>query len=75
MLSVELSNREITGPGLYIMRWKGRTGLARITGNVSKGFKLIAPEGTPETYMTDLPKDGQLPNDALFSEPLALVVL
>jgi hypothetical protein len=75
MLSVELSKREITAPGLYIMRWKNRTGLARITGNLTKGFMLIAPENTPETYMSDLPKDGQLPNDAFFSEPLAIVVL
>ena len=57
------------------MRWKGRTGLARIVGQPSTGLKIIAPEGTPETYLKDLPKDGVIPLDAMFSEPLAIVVV
>lgn len=73
MLNVEISNREINTPGLYIMRWKGHTGLTRIVGEPKKGFKIIQPEGTPETYMQGLPKDGAIPTDALFSEPLAIV--
>ena len=73
MLNIEISNREITNPGLYIMRWQGRTGLARIVGQPSTGLKIIAPEGTPETYLKELPKDGIIPNDALFSEPLSIV--
>ena len=75
MLSIEISQREVTNPGLYIMRWKGRTGLARIVGQPSTGLKIIAPEGTPETYRKELPKDGIIPNDALFSEPLGIVVV
>jgi len=75
MLSVEISQREVTNSGLYIMRWKGNTGLARIVGQPSTGLKIIAPEGTPESYMRDLPKDGAIPPDALFSEPLAIVVV
>jgi len=73
MLNIEISNREVTNPGLYIMRWQGRTGLARIVGQPSTGLKIIAPEGTPETYLKELPKDGIIPNDALFSEPLVIV--
>jgi hypothetical protein len=73
MLNVEISNREIAAPGLYIMRWHGHTGLTRIVGEPKKGFKIIQPEGTPETYMQGLPKDGTIPTDALFSEPLAIV--
>ena len=73
MLNVEISNREITNPGLYIMRWKGKTGLARIVGQASTGLKIIAPEGTPETYLRDLPPNGIIPTDAMFSEPLAIV--
>jgi len=75
MINVEISKREVTNPGLYIMRWKGRTGLARIVGQPSTGLKIIAPEGTPETYLKDLPKDGVIPLDAMFSEPLAIVVV
>ncbi len=73
MINIEISNREITAPGLYVMRWQGRTGLARVVGQASRGFKIIAPESAPETYMRELPKDGQIPNDALFSEPLTIV--
>lgn len=73
MLTIEVSNREINSPGLYLMRWKGRTGLCRIVGQPSSGLKIIAPKDTPETYMTGLPADGQIPTDALFSEPLAVV--
>jgi len=73
MTNIEISRREITSPGLYIMRWQGRTGLARIVGTVSTGLKIIAPEGTPETYLRDLPKNGAIPNDAFFSDPLAIV--
>jgi len=73
MLNVEISNREITNPGLYIMRWKGKTGLARIVGQPSTGLKIIAPEGTPESYLRELPEKGIIPTDALFSEPLAIV--
>lgn len=75
MLNVEISNREIAAPGLYIMRWQKHTGLARIVGEPKKGFKIIHPEGTPETYMQNLPKDGEIPPDALFSEPLAIVAV
>lgn len=75
MLNIEISNREIAAPGLYIMRWKGHTGLVRIVGEPKKGFSIIAPKETPETYMQGLPKDGQIPTDALFSEPLAIVAV
>ena len=75
MVNIEISHREVTNPGLYLMRWKGRTGLARIVGQPSTGLKIIAPENTPETYLKDLPKDGMIPTDALFSEPLSVVVV
>ena len=72
MLNIELSNREITGPGLYIMRWKGHTGLVRIVGQPKTGYQIINPPTAPETYFKDTPKDGVIPNDALFSEPLTV---
>jgi hypothetical protein len=75
MLNVEISNREIAAPGLYIMRWKKHTGLVRIVGEPKKGFVIIAPKETPETYMQGLPSDGRIPTDALFSEPLAIVAV
>lgn len=70
MINIEISNREISGPGLYIMVWQKRVGLVRIVGQPRTGYKIISPEGSGETYMRDLPKDGMLPPDALFSEPL-----
>ena len=73
MLNVEISNREIAAPGLYIMRWHNHTGLVRIVGEPKRGFKIIAPKDTPETYMQGLPENGVIPTDALFSEPLAIV--
>jgi len=73
MINIEISSRDINTPGLYIMRWKGQTGLARIVGEPKRGFKIIQPEKTPETYMRDLPLDGQIPDDAQFSEPLNIV--
>lgn len=75
MMNVEISHREITTPGLYIMRWQGRTGLVRIVGQPSTGYKIIDPEKPMETYMTDLPKDGAIPLDAYFSEALAIQVV
>jgi hypothetical protein len=73
-MNIELNNRELTTPGLYVMRWKGRTGLVRVVGQQRTGFNLINPENTPETYMADLPKDGLIPPDAVFSEPLNITV-
>lgn len=75
MLSVELNKNEITTPGLYIMRLKSNTGLVRIVGQPRTGYKIINPENAAETYMKDLPKDGSIPTDAYFSEPLSLVVV
>ncbi len=75
MVSIEISKRQIGSPGLYIMRWQNRTGLVRIVGEFRKGFRIIAPKDAPETYMAKLPKDGQIPDDALFSEPLSIVVV
>lgn len=72
MLNIELTHREIAAPGLYLMRWNKHTGLVRIVGEPKKGFSIIASKETPETYMQGLPKDGQIPTDALFSEPLAV---
>ena len=74
MTTIELTTNEITSPGLYIMRWQGKTGLARIVGEPKSGWKLINPENPKETLLAALPKDGQIPKDALFSEPLTLVV-
>ena len=74
MINIELSNREITSPGLYLMRWKGHTGLVRIVGEPQRGWVLLQPESPKETYLASLPEDGKIPSDALFSEPLALAV-
>ena len=75
MLSIEISQKEINTPGLFIMRWQKRTGLARVVGTPKSGFKLIQPDNASEAYLTGLPKDGIIPADALFSEPLAVVVV
>lgn len=75
MLNVDISKREIASPGLRIMRWKGHTGLVRIVGSSQSGYKIIAPKDGAETYMKDLPADGQIPADALFSETLAITVV
>jgi hypothetical protein len=72
MVNIELSNHEVGQPGLYLMRWQGRTGLVRIVGQPKTGYKIIAPENGPETYFSGLPKDGTIPTDALLSEPLAV---
>lgn len=72
MLNIELSNREIAAPGLYIMRWKGHTGLVRIVGQAKTGYSIINPPTAPETYFKDIPKGGAIPSDALFSEPLTI---
>lgn len=75
MIEVKLSNREITSTGLYLMKWKGRTGLVRIVGQPSTGWRILPPtEKSVETLMTNLPEGGQIPNDAYFSEPLALQI-
>jgi hypothetical protein len=74
MMEITLSNREIAAPGLYLMRWQKRTGLVRVVGEPKRGFKLIAPANALEVYMDGLPKDGAIPTDALFSEPLAVKV-
>ncbi len=73
MLNIEISNREVAAPGLYIMRWKGKTGLVRIVGEPKRGFQLISPKDGAEVYMDGLPDKGQIPGDALFSEALAVV--
>ena len=73
MTEIQLNNREITAPGLYMIKWQGRTGLARIVGTPSKGFKIIAPENGKETYLSGLPADGQIPLDAQFSEALVVI--
>lgn len=72
MLNIPLSSREITAPGLYIMRWNRQTGLVRIVGEPKNGFQIMASSDTPESYIKSLPPQGQIPRDALFSEPLAL---
>ncbi len=72
MINIELSNRDIGAPGLYLMRWKGHTGLVRITGQAKTGYRTIAPENGSETYFKGLPADGTIPTDALLSESLAI---
>lgn len=72
-MQIEISNREINTPGLYIMRWQKHTGLVRIVGEPKKGFTIIAPKEGPESYSAKLPPNGIIPQDALFSEPLAIV--
>lgn len=72
MLNIELSNREIAAPGLYIMRRKGHTGLVRIVGQPKTGYTIISPPTASETYFKDTPKGGAIPDDALFSEPLTI---
>ena len=73
MLNIELNHNELTNPGLYIMRWKGRTGLVRLVGTPSTGLTIIQPEKSAEAYMGGLPANGAIPPDAAFSEPLAII--
>jgi hypothetical protein len=75
MQNIEISNREITQPGLYVMRWNKHTGLVRIVGEPKKGFTIIAPEKAAESYFKDMPANGEIPADALFSEPLSIVAV
>lgn len=72
MVNIELSNREIGAPGLYLMRWKGHTGLVRVVGQPKTGFQIINPENGPESYFKGLPDKGVIPPEALFSEALAI---
>ena len=74
MTTIELTHNEITAPGLYIMRWQSKTGLARIVGEPKTSWRLINPENPKETLFSGLPENGQIPKDAVFSEPLAIVV-
>ena len=74
MISIELTNKEVTTPGLYIMRWKGQTGLVRVVGEPVKGWTILNPANAREAYLAELPKDGLIPKDALMSDPLALSV-
>lgn len=73
MLNIELSNKDITGPGLYLMQWKKQTGLVRIVGQPKTGYKIISPEKPSEHYFQGLPEKGEIPADALLSEPLNVV--
>lgn len=70
MINIELTPRDITGPGLYLMQWKKQTGLVRIVGQPKTGYKIIQPEKAVEHYFQGLPKNGEVPEDALLSEPL-----
>ena len=75
MIEVSLTNREVTATGLYLMRWKGKTGLVRIVGQPKTGWQILkSNEKTVEVLMSGLPEDGTVPPDALLSEPLALSV-
>ncbi len=67
MINIEITNQPITTPGLYIMRWKGKTGMVRIVGEPRRGFTIIAPQDSPESYLRDMPPKGEIPEDALFS--------
>lgn len=73
MIEVELTDRDINATGLYLMRWKNRTGLVRVVGQPKTGWRLLpVTDKSVECLMPGLPKDGGIPTDALFSEPLAL---
>ena len=74
MTNLDLTSNELTSPGLYIMRWKGRTGLVRVVGEPKSGYRLLNPENPKETLMTDVPPGGAIPPDAKFSDALNLVV-
>ena len=75
MTEILLSCREVTATGLYVMRWKGRTGLVRIIGQPRTGWRTLpVTEKSVETLMPGLPEDGSIPPDAYLSEPLNLVV-
>jgi len=72
-MDIEISKRDITAPGLYLMRWQKRTGLVRIVGEPKAGYTILTPEKPLEAYLPDLPKDGKIPEGALFSEPLQII--
>jgi len=73
MIEITLTKRELNNTGLYLMRWKGRTGLVRIVGQPKTGWRILATkdDNKHEVLMKDLP--ATIPPDAMFSEPLALV--
>lgn len=73
MIEIELTNREVSTPSLYLMRWKNRTGLVRIIAHPGGGWAILKPSGT-EDLMTGLPEDGSIPPDAYLSEPLAVAI-
>jgi hypothetical protein len=73
MVQIELTNRDIRTTGVYLMKWKNKTGLVRIVGQPRTGWMILKPnENSVEFLRTDLPEDGSIPGDALLSEPLAL---
>ena len=75
MVEIQLTNREVTATGLYLMRWQKRTGLVRIVGPPKTGWKLLKPnEKTVEALFPGLPEDGNVPEGALLSEPLTVSV-
>ena len=74
MIEITLTPRTIGQPGLYLMRWNKHTGLVRIVGQPRDGFKIITPENAAESYSQAIPTNGEIPPDALFSEPLSVVV-
>lgn len=76
MTAIELTNRDVTATGLYLMRWKKRTGLVRIVGQPKTGWKILKPnKDSVEALMPGLPEDGSIPGDALLSEPLQVKVV
>lgn len=75
MIEVELTNRDVNATGLYLMRWKNRTGLVRVVGQPKTGWRLLpVTDKSAECLMPDMPKDGSIPEGALLSEPLAVHV-
>ena len=75
MTEIQLMRQEVTSTGLYLMRWQGRTGLVRVIGQPKTGWRLLKPtDKSAEVLFTGLPDNGQIPADALLSEPLAVQV-
>ncbi len=73
MINIEVTNRDVTGPGLCVMQWKKQTGLVRIVGQPKTGYKIINPEKSAEHLFQGLPANGEIPPDAYLSEPITVV--
>jgi hypothetical protein len=73
-MDILLKKTDIASTGLRLMKWNNHIGLVRVIGQPKTGWKLIQLAGNEgvEALSPYIPKDGSIPNDALFSDVLNL---